>query len=448
MGIFNNKKLFLFINSNNDEKLEYAIVNGKSIVEKGNCSIDDINEIKNKNSVQCVRVSLFSNLNYFEIADIKSHNKKFLSIASKKYVDNQFVFTEPYILKNKIIKSENGRFKVALSAIQKNDIDAVFSTINKINLPVDYITGYANSILSVSKYIINKNDLTLLWAKNGTEIEIKVVDGNIASREVREYENLESIDTGFSNNDILFLGDLSSKNSDTNLNRLKKAGYKDSDVLEYPELYGLFFMDKDFNFLYDDYKNEINSFKSSKYLLLASVVIFLIFLFLSIEKYVAFNRINKQFIDKKNALLLKQDKIKDKIPNKNEIDNLFKISKLENKFKQEPNVKAFLSWITNITPNSATIEYINIAHKNQKNNGQNDEYNDIQDEQNNTYANKFEAKIVVFIFGSYKITKQKAVDFIKKISQKVAPENSDFEYIKSENRAILKTTLQIDGGDF
>ncbi len=429
------KTAYLFVNTSNMGNVEYLIAKGNKIVKTGTISIQNIGELE----ADYLRISFLSDLSYFDIAQLKISSKKFLNIAVKKFIDGLSVFTEPYIVRYKLLNKFDDGMSVKIAAAPKSDINELFQSLNQ-SAVIDSIVPVENAIVNLSKKMgIHPNKI--VWAKLGILSEMIIQNGNIISRSLSKYDPQQT--SSFLEEGTLLMGDLADENKE---NIKWKSNILDADlnqVLHSPEIYGLFFLDKSFNFLENVYLTKITTYRFSKLAAVISIILSLLLTSVSARSYLNYLKIRKTFNDKLSYLSSKNDELKAKLPNKSEITTLKRLSKLQNKLNKELNLGKFVGWLSNIMPSDALINSIDVSPAIKTASKQRGAV--LQTE---SADKEFTAKIDISIKGNYKSTKYKTIMFLKKLSFKTAPKKSNFNYTNSDKSARFRTILTIDGSKF
>lgn len=428
------KTAYLFVNTSNTENIEYLVAKGNKIVKTGTISIQNIGELK----ADHLRISFLSDLSYFDTAQLKIRSKKFLNIAVKKFIDGLSVFTEPYIVRYKLLNKFDDGMSVKIAAAPKSDINELFQSLNQ-SAVIDSVMPVENAIVNLSEKMgIHPNKI--VWAKFGTLSEIIIKNGNIISKSLSRYDPQQT--NNFSEEGTLLMGDLADENKENIKWKLNVFGANLNQVLHSPEIYGLFFLDKSFNFLENVYLTKIMAYRFSKLAAVISIILSLLLTTVSAKSYLNYLKIRKTFNNKLSYLSSKNDELKAKLPNKNEITTLKRLSKLQNKLNRELNLGKFVGWLSNIMPSDALINSIDVspAKTASKQRGA-----VLQTE---SADKEFTAKIDISIKGNYKSTKYKTIMFLKKLSLKTTPKKSIFNYTNSGKSARFRTMLTIDGTEF
>ncbi len=433
------KTAYLFVNANNAESVEYFIAKGKRIVKNGVTSIKNIDDLK----VDHLRISLLSDLSYFDIVQLKISSKKFLNIAVRRFIDGLSVFTEPYSARYKLLNKHDREMSTSITAVPKSDINALFQSIDNQSVIIDSVTLVENVIANLLEKM-NIHPHKIMWAKFGFLSEIIVEKGNIRSRNLSKYNPEQA--RSLAEEGTLLMGDLADKNEEITKWRRNILGASIGEIMHSPELYGLFFLDKNFNFLENDYLTKTTAYRFSKLTAVISVVLSLFLTTVSVRSYLNYSKIRKIFNSKLLYLSSENSKLQAGLPNMNEISTLEKLSKLQNKLNKELDLGRFIGWLSNIMPSDTLINSIditpNLKAATSKRLGRSPVLQTKPD------AKEFTAKIDVSIQGDYKSAKHKMVIFLKELSARTMPKQSVFNYTNSDKSAQFSTILTIDGSRF
>jgi len=437
------KKILIFIDLTNSDTVEFAVVKGKNIIESGSCNIKELEKIKKDMNVNYASIAVLSELSYFDIARLTVRNKKLMRTAIARYINEQSVFMESYISRYKEINKSGDVYDVALCAFPESDIKRI-EYIKSLFI-VEYIKPVEYVLVKMAKHL-NPNADNVVWTHNGLQLEIEIDRDCIKTKSVRPYSEEESIDKTFFGENTVFFEESLDKNNYVEL---------DLKALSVAHIYGLLFVDKYFDFIDENYFHNVVSFELSKFVFAFSTVAALVFMLLGANQYFTYVDLSNQFEQKSRLLRQKENYIKSNMPPQDEISVLFEVAKLQKKFKSQLDLGKFLTWVTNITPNNAIIDSMNIAvfkeEKNNKNTAIAPNAKGVSTSNDvvlNINSKNFNVEIKLLIDGNYKKTKDTALNFLKELSSKITTESNDFTYNEKKNQAIFVTRFKVDGSKF
>jgi hypothetical protein len=239
------------------------------------------------------RVSVFSLDSYFEQVDLSAASIKLLPLVARRHVDAELVFDDAsYRLRARSRSRRERTISADIAAMPEHDLDAVVSMLPMQQRPCLQMVPLELAIAGlVGK--ATAEPVMVFWEKGGVLISLLVAGGMVLAR-MRERvteDNREviisraeaglraSANRSGENRDIvltLYTGDLTGRAQDTRekavlllekkLTRLYRGGKKipQDAVLRYPELYGLPFVEQDWNFLEAEYRTQVQSWRYAR----------------------------------------------------------------------------------------------------------------------------------------------------------------------------------------
>ncbi len=446
-GFLKRKTIFLFIDLSSLDKFEFAIAKGNKIIKVGKCSKDELKDIKKEESVDCARIAILSELSYFDIMRISIKNKKFTAMAIKKYINEQSVFIEPYQIAYKEIEGSQDEHLMSVCAIPKSDIDAITSL--RELFVVESIIPMELAIIRLAKTLVPSTE-RVIWANDKIIMDIEIQNNFVGSKSVNVYDAGKKLDMDTFSNNTLFLGQLSSLNKDREY--IQDELHESTNLAH---LYGLALADNKFNFIDNEYSNEIQSFKFSRTALFISIPVSLFIAFIGFENYNKYVSLEDKFMHKKLMLERYDNYVRHNMPKPDEIGLLSNISKLQKAVNNQLDLGKFLSWITHITPKGAIIASIDISSY-KKDNSNKPQYGAPgEDTAAQSIVSKtqlsdknFAVVIKLHIDGNYERSKHISKLFLKELSKKIKTDSNDFSYDEIKREAFLKTTFKVDGSRF
>jgi hypothetical protein len=239
------------------------------------------------------RVSVFSLDSYFEQVDLSAASVKLLPLVARRHVDAELVFDDAsYRLRARSRSRRERTISADIAAMPEHDLDAVVSMLPMQQRPCLQMVPLELAIAGlVGK--ATAEPVMVFWEKGGVLISLLVAGGMVLAR-MRERvtaDNREviisraeaglraSANRSGENRDIvltLYTGDLTGHAQETRekavlllekkLTRLYRGGKKipQDAVLRYPELYGLPFVEQDWNFLEAEYRTQVQSWRYAR----------------------------------------------------------------------------------------------------------------------------------------------------------------------------------------
>ena len=442
------KTILLSINLSDEGNVGYAIAKGEKIIETGSCALNELESLKRKKKVTYARVALLSELSFFDIAQLTVRNDKFINMAVKKYINEQSVFMEPFKVSYKQVKKNDAVRRIAVSAIPEADLNRI--AFLKDLFIVEYVVPLE---IVVSKFAISQNNNTsrVLWAYLNTQIDLEIEKGCLKSKTVSAYNKTDEIDTSFYPEDTVFLGEFAKQYKDDELSEDEKFKNK------LAHFYGLFKLDKDFDFLEKEYIHKVVSYELSRVVFAFSIFAFFGLGFFGVNNFFQYASLVNKFEKKHRALIQNVNYTNSHMPKLSELKRFIAIEKLQKESNKQMDLGGFLTWITHIAPKEALIDNVDIESYKAKNNNNQQNYQEPPSASSNFSQNieapklsskNFAVSITLVINGTYIDTKATARQFLKELTKKIETDSSEFMYDENLNRATLVTKFKIDGSKF
>ncbi len=440
--------ILLSINLSYEGGVEYAIAKGEKIIETGSCTLNALKDLKKEKKVNYARVALLSELSFFDMTQVTVRNDKFINMAVKKYINEQSVFMEPFKISYEQVEENDTARRIAVSAIPEADL-------NRIAFLRDlFIMEYVVPLeIVVSKFAISQNANTsrVLWASLNTQIDLEVENGCIKSKTVSAYNKTDEIDVSFYPEDTVFLGEFVKYHNNDELSENEK--FKN----QLAHFYGLFKIDKDFDFLEQEYIHKVVSYELSRVVFAFSVLVFFGLGFFGMNNFSQYTSFVNTFEKKQIMLIQNVNYTNSHMPKLNELKRFTAVEKLQQESNKQMDLGGFLTWITHITPKEALIDNMDIEFYKAKKNNNQQNYQEPPNTASNFSQNievpklnskNFATKVTLVINGSYMETKTTARKFLKKLTQKIETDSNEFVYDENLKRATLVTKFKIDGSKF
>ncbi len=420
------KKTILIFVSVSSNEVDYAIVKKHRILEKGKCALEELERIKQKYKIKYARVAVFSELTYIDKINIRLHNKKLLDMSVRRYINDQSIFMGEFDFKSKLIKKVGEQATVGVVALPSQDLKIVESIMDIFS--VEYVVPVEIALLSYA--LRNKPKVkSIFWVYEGRVLDLELDDEFVVNRSLTSYEERANTE---SSEDLVVFKYGESNNQD-----------------EHAHLFGLLFVDAQFDFTKAEYIHENIALDLSKVLLAFSFIFFIVMFAYGAKQFFYLKHLNYEF----NAKLALLNSINEEVSKENisqkEKAALFTISKYQKRALKEVDLGKFLTWITHIVPEGSTITDLEIKgssfNKRQRNRSP---VRNTPFAGNLTSGNVFDVSLELSIKGDYKTTKERAILFLDELSKKVEPLNSEFSFDKQSELGTFVTTFKLSGREF
>jgi hypothetical protein len=265
--------------------VRYAGVNGRRIVAAG--------EGVPSRLAGPARVAVFSLDSYFEQVELAAASVKLLPLVARRHVDAELVFDDAsYRLRTRSRSRRERIIAADIAAIPDHDLDAVVSMLPMQRQPCLLMVPMELSLAALVRKA-TAEPVMVFWEKGGVLVSLLVAEGMVQTR-MRERvtdDNREviisraeaglraSANRAGENRELslsLYTGDLTGREHaapeiavhvlEEKLARLYGTSRKvpEDAVLRDPELYGLPFVEPDWNFLEAAYRTRVQSWRLAR----------------------------------------------------------------------------------------------------------------------------------------------------------------------------------------
>jgi len=277
--------------------LRYARVDGRRILNTGEGALAQFAEP--------TRASVFSPSSYFEQVELEAAAPKMLPLVARRHLDAELVFDASYRLRARRRGKRERSVTADIAALPELDLDAAVALLPLQQRPCLQLVPVELAIAALVRRA-TAEPVIVFWEKGGMLLSLLVADGMVRARtrETVSDENREVIiaragaslrtTAGYRGEKrevflTLYMGDLcgrgreagekAGKALESRLAKLYRArkGTPENAVLRDPELYGLPFVDDDWNFLEKDYRDQVQAWRYARPVAAAAGLVGIVF---------------------------------------------------------------------------------------------------------------------------------------------------------------------------
>lgn len=363
--------------------LHYAKVDGRRILKVG--------EGEPAGHFGTMRAAVFSPTSYFEQVDLAAPSPKLLPLVARRHLDAELVFDEPYRLRACSRVQRERTISADLAAMSEQDLDTATALLPLAEKPCLQMVPVELAIAALVGKATSE-PVIVLWEKGGVLLFLLIADGMIEAR-IRENVNDENRDQVIARAEArlrasagqygegreifltLYMGDLCGQVLELREEavevfekKLAKLyrGSKNMDsntVLRSPELFGLPFVDEDWNFLEKNYREHIQAWRYARPVAVAASLVGIAFaLFGGIQHIQALSAAS-DFDAKQSQLRQTQLEIKRILPSEQAMATARSGLQVQVQTQNEVRLDYMLDWLTHLLPQGVIIRSLFVAPK-------------------------------------------------------------------------------------
>ncbi|WXG54192.1 MAG: hypothetical protein RNU03_05720 [Candidatus Sedimenticola sp. (ex Thyasira tokunagai)] len=377
MTLLSGKELLLAVVPGGDGQpvLHYAMVDGRRIRKVG--------EGEPAGLTGPMRAAVFSPAGYFERVDLAAPSPKLLPLAARRHLDAELVFDEPYRLRVRSRVKRERTIAADMAAMPELDLDTAVALLPLEEQPCLQMVPVELAIAALVRKA-TAEPVIVLWEKGGVLLSLLIAEGMIEARtrENVSAENRElviaraeaSLRTSASHRGegreiflTLGMGDLCGHGADLGEKSVEvfekklaklyrgRRGMAADIVLRSPELYGLPFVDDDWNFQEKNYRDQVQSWRYAKPVAAAAGVAGILFaLYGGFQHLQAMNAASE--FDKRQAKLLQtQVEIGRILPSEQAMATARSGLQVQVQSLSEVRLDHMLDWLTHLVPEGVII---------------------------------------------------------------------------------------------
>jgi len=367
---------------NGETVLRYASVSGRRIVAVG--------EGAPSRTAETTRASVFSLDSYFEQVDLSAASVKLLPLVARRHVDAELVFDDAsYRLRTRCRSRSERTIAADIAAMPEHDLDAAVSMWPMRQRPCLQMVPLELAIAALVQKA-TAEPVMVFWERGGVLISLLVADGMVQNR-MRERVTggdreavISRAEAGLrtianrsgENREVslsLYTGDLTDhpreprgkadQDLEDKLARLYRVGRKipKDAVLRDPELFGLPFVAKDWNFLEVEYRNQVQSWRYARpAAAVAGVAGVLIGLYGGLQHLQALS-IASDFDQHRAELSASQAEFERVRPSDEAMASVRSRLQVQRQSLSEVRLDRMLDWLTHLVPNGVVISALEMA---------------------------------------------------------------------------------------
>ena len=360
--------------------VRYAGVAGRRILKSGNGTPAHLSGP--------ARISIFSLESYFEHVDLAASSPKLLPLVARRHVDAELVFDDSYRLRVRSRAKRERSIAADIAAIPERDLDAVTPLLPVRDRPCRQMVPLELAIAALVRRA-TAEPVIVFWEKGGTLLSLLTADGMVLAR-MRERVSDENRDAiigraeaslrnsanHYADNRgvaaVVYTGDLSGRGREDRekaalafeerlckFYRVAKDMPGDA-VLRDPELYGLPFVDENWSFFEQGYRDQVRSWRISRPVAalagLAGVAFALVGGFQHLQALAAAS----DFDDRRARLgetLAEIDRVR---PSEEAMETVRNRLQIQKESLSEVRLDRMLEWLTHLVPDGVTIRALQV----------------------------------------------------------------------------------------
>lgn len=491
---FSYRKLLVSLNTQQSAPstvapIRYALVQGRRVVDSG--EIDKLDP--NWPIAEHIKACFHSNQAYAERLSLNAINRKILPLRIKRHLDNESLFNEEYVYRNRVLTAVGRDFECEVFAVANHDKEEAFRSLPAERIPVSYLGTAEASISALLRRVIDQPTIVLFVR---SEILIAMlVDGNgVISKRMEHIDGINfmqnetSADAGSNlveNNALLLdqcrmirnavqtsavqrigkdvhntllLGDLTRLEDPALgedfmvdldcLDRLQGlfTGLDSANVKEillYPELYGLAFTENAQSFTDSSYSDKVARYLVAKPALIASISLSLILSLVTAASYWQRNAIMTEARANAASLQTQIAELQKNLPPAEAVKKTSRLVELNAQRLKQLSLNSYFTWLTRQIPDGIYLTAVKLSPSMV---------------QNRTGRGKprvkpgyYDSSLTLEARGSFKSTQALAKKLIKHLSQHCKIEDSSFNYLptsKSRGVATVEILTSVEAAKF
>jgi len=264
--------------------LHYARVDGRRILKLG--------EGEPAGYSGAMRTAVFSPTSYFERVELAAPSTKLLPLVARRHLDAELVFDEAYRLRARRHVRHERTITADLAAMSELDLDAATAMLPLAEKPCLQMVPVELAIAALVRKATSE-PVIVFWEKGGVLLSLLTADGMIEARN-RENVNDENRDVVIARAEAslrasarqhgegreifitLYMGELRGQVMELREEAVEvfekklaklyrgRKGIQPDIILRSPELFGLPFIDEDWNFSSKSYQEQVQAWRYAK----------------------------------------------------------------------------------------------------------------------------------------------------------------------------------------
>jgi len=455
---------------------------------------DPVSKVHDSLVYSNLKYSFFSPTLYIETVKVKAQKEALLDFAVRRYIKKMNLFEEGFNFCYDILSYKDKSAVVNIFALSSADASEIIKTVPHTTKPVSCIVPLEYVLTQLLANTV-ENPVISVWVERQQVLVLATKGKEIISRGTykQQGDDGEFIEWLISNKFIQNVFDLVNrqednpeisllvwgesyrnlqktiqerlnihidKNLESKINRKLdwkgKLGedstssgdvYRDA-VFSNPSLFGLPICRKSQTFISPNYNVTYSKFMHSRYALIASLVICMVFATLNMMSYLSQSEWEDRLMESKVSLETGIRHMNSRIPDEKRLTSVLEKSKFKAALDSELNVKNFLSWVTNIAPNRAVIDQLLIEGKSEIENLANKKPN--RSAKKILTSKQYTVELRLTLNRAYTDSVTQIDTFFTKLNERVKSPQSKFIYLNADDKvpSALSLTFLVEPAMF
>ena len=365
-------------------QVRYAVLNGRKVLQQSECSLSQLQSLGGRD----IRASFFSRSAYFGRSQAQTENKRLATVVARRFIDSEMLFTDPYRLRLTTRLVSENEVHLKLMAAAEVDCIRLEDSLPLENQPVSLATLEEAAIAAlVAKATVEP--VLVLYARAERFLSLIVENGEVRQRRLENINpgDMVAAEAAAQRAEMLvgnamagefaaggeaakeaatkiYLGELRPLASlpaavrdyvSRELEKKMAAQIKGADALLEPELFGLSFVSRKWNFLENEQAQNAFSWQAAFPISLVLLGGALIMGLLAVADMASTARISSQIENDQRRLISERDSLAKRVPTEQELDGFKEFTELLKRRSEQVRVDRLLSWVSRELPPGITI---------------------------------------------------------------------------------------------
>jgi hypothetical protein len=381
-SLLSGKELLLAVvpDESGEPVLRFARVDGRRILKTGEGTPGRLSGP--------TRASVFSLSSYFEQVDLAAAVPKMLPLVARRHVDAELVFDESYRLRALSRAKRERTIAADIAALPELDLDAAVSLLPLRQRPCVQMVPLELAIAALVRQA-TAEPVIVFWEKGGVLLSLLVAEGMVQAR-TRERVNDDNREVILARAEAslrasaghhgesrevfltLYTGNLCGREQEeqekaaqvfekkmAKLYRGRRDVPKDA-VLRDPELYGLPFVDGEWNFLEKGYRDQVQSWRYARPAAALAVLAGVAFAVVGGFQHLQALGTASEFDERRAKLRQTLTEIERVIPSNEAMATARAGLQVQMESLSEVRLDRMLDWITHLVPKGVTIRKLQV----------------------------------------------------------------------------------------
>lgn len=477
-------------------RVRYAVMSGRKVERRGECAMSELQRLGGWD----LRASFFSRGAYFERTQAQTENKRLANVVARRFIDGEMLFNEAYRLR--LTTHLAGEHDVTLKLMAAAEIDCL-RLEEGLPLPTRPVSLAALEEAAIAALIAKatREPVLALFARGERFVSFVAENGEVRQRRMESLPagDLEAAAAAVQRAEVMaagglasgmggqpgkevalraYLGDLrplaaqgaqardySSREVEKRIAALIQGG----DALAEPELYGLSYVRRAWNFLEDAQTRKAIAWHvalPTAAVLLGGTLLFgLLFALEAVQNAGRAGQIEQE----RQKVLAERDALVKRVPNPRELERFKDFTELLKRRSEQVRADRLLAWISHELPGGIAISSLQLyaqgdappEAKQQSAGGENKgldmlaRFMSSPPKEKPAQETKVAAEPGVYTLsleltlpGSYDMVERQAAEVIRRLSPKLGFVRAHLDFDAARNRARLISQLTARAEDF